>query len=137
MQQRLLIVDDRYSDDEVIALVGACDYLVAMRLHAFIFATIAGTPFGAIDCDDKVRDYMSMLGREDQLLSWRRSAIPNACEADEPCSPPIGHGPRPRAGDPDGRRRPIRPQPRRAPGPGRDACANGIPPRAPWTADGP
>ncbi len=67
-RERVFLVGDSYRDDEVIALMGACDYLLAMRLHALIFATIAGTPFGAIAYDDKIRAYMEMLGLQEFLL---------------------------------------------------------------------
>lgn len=76
LQQRVLIVDDAYSNAEMIALLAACQYLVAMRLHALIFATIAGTPFGALAYDDKIRAYMSMLGREEHLLDLREVIDP-------------------------------------------------------------
>ncbi len=71
-RERVFVVDDSYRDDEVIALMGACDYLLAMRLHALIFATIAGIPFGAVAYDDKIRAYMEMLGLEDFLLDMNR-----------------------------------------------------------------
>lgn len=73
---RVFLVDDGYRDDEVIALMGACEYLLAMRLHALIFATIAGTPFGAVAYDDKIRAYMEMLGRQDALLDMREVSDP-------------------------------------------------------------
>lgn len=67
-RRRFVVIDDSYLDDEVIALMGACDYLLGMRLHALIYASIAGTPFGAIACEDKLRQYMSMLGREEAMV---------------------------------------------------------------------
>jgi polysaccharide pyruvyl transferase WcaK-like protein len=76
MQQRVLIVDDRYDDGEMIALMAACQYLVAMRLHALIFASIAGTPFGALAYDDKIRAFMAMLGRQELLLGMDEVADP-------------------------------------------------------------
>ncbi len=81
MQQRVLIVDDRYDDSEMIALMAACQYLVAMRLHALIFASIAGTPFGALAYDDKIRAYMAMLGRQDVLLGMDEVADPERLQA--------------------------------------------------------
>jgi polysaccharide pyruvyl transferase WcaK-like protein len=70
-RERVFLVGDSYRDDEMIALMGACDYLLAMRLHALIFATIAGTPFGAIAYDDKIRAYMGMLGLQEFLLDMK------------------------------------------------------------------
>lgn len=70
-RERVFLVGESYRDDEVLALMGSCEYLIAMRLHALIFATIAGTPFGAIAYDDKIRAYMEMLGLQDFLLDMQ------------------------------------------------------------------
>ncbi len=75
-RERVFLVGDSYRDDEVIALMGACDYVLAMRLHALIFATIAGTPFGAIAYDDKIRTYMEMLGLQEFLLDIKSVSEP-------------------------------------------------------------
>ena len=76
MQGRLIVVDENYSLDELLALIGACDYLIGMRLHALIFATIAGVPFGAIAYDEKISAYMHMLGRDAFLLGLEEAADP-------------------------------------------------------------
>jgi len=81
LQQRVLIVDDGYDDAEVIALMAACRYLIAMRLHALIFATIAGTPCGALAYDDKIKAYMAMLGRQEHLLGMDEVADPGRLPA--------------------------------------------------------
>lgn len=80
LQQRVVLVDDGYRDDEVLALMGACDYLLAMRLHALIFATISGTPYGAVAYDDKIRAYMEMLGRQDYLLDMKDVTEPGSLQ---------------------------------------------------------
>lgn len=67
-RQRVRIIGDRYDDTEIIALLSACEFIVAMRLHALIFATLAGTPLGAVTYDHKVRAYMEMIGRSKYLL---------------------------------------------------------------------
>ncbi len=80
LQQRVVLVDDGYRDDEVLALMGACEYLLAMRLHALIFATISGTPFGAVAYDDKIRAYMEMLGRRDFMLDMKDVTEPGSLQ---------------------------------------------------------
>ncbi|MBM4116686.1 hypothetical protein FJ251_02950 [bacterium] len=81
LQKRVLIVDDGYDDEEMIALMAACRYVVAMRLHALIFATIAGTPFGALAYDEKINAYMTMLGRQGHLLGMDEVADPERLPA--------------------------------------------------------
>jgi polysaccharide pyruvyl transferase WcaK-like protein len=65
---RVLIIDDSYSYQDMLSLAGACDYVIGMRLRSLIFATIAGTPFGAIRYDEKIAAYMEMIARSDRLL---------------------------------------------------------------------
>ncbi len=80
MAQRVLIIGDNYSIEESIALMGACEYLIGMRLHSLIFASIAGTPFAGVAYDDKVIAYMRMLGRERFLLEMSDVADPDKLE---------------------------------------------------------
>ncbi|MCP4550009.1 MAG: hypothetical protein GY835_26420 [bacterium] len=75
--RRVVIVDDKYSIAELINLIAACDYMIGMRLHSLIFATIAGTPFGAVAYDAKINAYMRMVGREDYMLSMQDVSDPD------------------------------------------------------------
>ncbi|MBN2171836.1 MAG: polysaccharide pyruvyl transferase family protein [Candidatus Krumholzibacteriota bacterium] len=77
LQERVLVLDDRYSNAEMIALMGACRYLIGMRLHALIFATIAGIPFGAVAYDEKITAYMDMVGRREYLLDLSEVTDPD------------------------------------------------------------
>lgn len=81
LQARVLVLDDRYSNAEMIALMGACRYLIGMRLHSLIFATIAGIPFGAVAYDEKITAYMDMVGRRDHLLDMTDVADPDRIQA--------------------------------------------------------
>ena len=47
---------------EVLALVASCDLVIAMRLHALIFATLCSVPPVAISYDPKVDGLMEQLG---------------------------------------------------------------------------
>lgn len=44
------------------ALLGACDAVVATRLHGLVLAAVAGTPAVALDYDPKVRAFAEELG---------------------------------------------------------------------------
>src|SRR5439155_13448131 len=48
---------------EVLGLVGSMDALVAMRLHALIFAAAGGVPMVALSYDPKVTQLMEGLGQ--------------------------------------------------------------------------
>jgi len=47
---------------EILALIGRCDLVVAMRLHALIFAAICRVPMVAVSYDPKVDGLMESLG---------------------------------------------------------------------------
>jgi polysaccharide pyruvyl transferase CsaB len=53
------------------AAMAACahaDVVVAMRLHALVFAALAGTPVVGLSYDPKVTAMMDMLGQRDRLM---------------------------------------------------------------------
>ena len=50
---------------EVAAMIGCCDLVVGMRLHALVLGVLTGTPGIAITCEPKVRAFMAELGRPD------------------------------------------------------------------------
>jgi len=66
--RRVVLLGDDLSAANYIDLIGRCHYLIGMRLHSLIFATLAGTPFGALPYDLKIEAYMEMLGRGDYLV---------------------------------------------------------------------
>jgi polysaccharide pyruvyl transferase WcaK-like protein len=56
------IIRPRLTAREVLAFVGSCDLVVAMRLHALIFAAICRRPMVAVSYDPKVVGLMGELG---------------------------------------------------------------------------
>ena len=58
----LKIVEETLSPAEIMALMAEMDMVLAMRLHALIFATAAGTAPVAISYDPKVDSYMEQIG---------------------------------------------------------------------------
>ncbi|MBC8366233.1 polysaccharide pyruvyl transferase family protein [bacterium] len=80
MQKRMLILDDSTSSEDFMALVSICDFLIGMRLHALIMATLAGVPFGALTYDHKVEAYMAMIGRQEYLVDRTRFSDPSALD---------------------------------------------------------
>ncbi len=50
-----------YSPGEMIDILSSFDCLIAMRMHALIFAALAGIPFVAISRVDKVDNFMRMF----------------------------------------------------------------------------
>lgn len=56
---------------ELLALIAGCDLLIGMRLHALIFAALAGVPLVGISYDPKVDGLMEQLGMEAAASSRR------------------------------------------------------------------
>ncbi len=56
------IIDDDLSPAEMIALFERFDLVLAMRLHALIFAAIAGVPMLGIGYDPKINAYLAQIG---------------------------------------------------------------------------
>lgn len=63
-RDRTHILQGNYTPAEKAALIGQCNFLLAMRLHALIFAAHAGVPFLAMAYDEKVRQVGRGTGRE-------------------------------------------------------------------------
>ena len=56
---------------ELLALIAGCNLLIGMRLHALVFAALAGVPLVAISYDPKVDGLMEQLGMEAAASSKR------------------------------------------------------------------
>jgi L-malate glycosyltransferase len=57
------IVSGKYSIPAVIGIIRKTDILIGMRLHALIFATNTGTPFIAIEYEQKVRCFVDSINQ--------------------------------------------------------------------------
>ena len=57
-----IVAEGRLRAAETAALVAGCDAVVAMRLHAAVFAVAAGVPAAAIVYDPKVRSFVEDAG---------------------------------------------------------------------------
>lgn len=56
---------------QVVGVLGRCQLLVGMRLHAHVFASLHGVPSVALAYLPKVRSFMQALGREGACLDVR------------------------------------------------------------------
>lgn len=69
-------IEKRHHPSELIGMYGLCDVALTVRLHAAVFAAIAGTPVVAIEYLPKVRGFMEFLGAEDLLVPVDRIDVP-------------------------------------------------------------
>lgn len=65
------LLTGNYTPQELLAVVGKMSTVVAMRLHALIFAARMTVPAFALSYDPKVESLMALLGLEDCVESWR------------------------------------------------------------------
>ncbi|MFW5981977.1 MAG: polysaccharide pyruvyl transferase CsaB [Halanaerobiaceae bacterium] len=86
-QGEVLLESNRYTPEELIALIKKADLLLGVRLHSVIFAALANVPFLAIEYDPKVRAFLEMISlnsgvdieelNEDKLLRISKSIWDN------------------------------------------------------------
>lgn len=70
--ERFVIIDGMFSPEEMKALLGTVDLLISMRLHTLLMASEFGTPMVAFDYAPKVRSFMSMIGRQEHIVSMEK-----------------------------------------------------------------
>jgi polysaccharide pyruvyl transferase CsaB len=66
------VLHGQYQPEVMVALIGQMQMVVAMRLHAAIFAAGQGVPPLAITYAQKVRGFMQSIGMEQQSISIER-----------------------------------------------------------------
>lgn len=64
MNQEPVIVDEHLTSQEHLALIDRMQLVIAMRLHALIFAANRGIPFAGISYDPKVASFLKSFGLE-------------------------------------------------------------------------
>ncbi len=63
MEKKSYILKSQYTPEEVLGIIGALDILVAMRLHALIFAGIKEVPMIGLEYDPKVDAFLKMVSQ--------------------------------------------------------------------------
>ena len=58
------VLEDEYTTAEFLSLVGNMDLMLAIRLHALIFAGVMGVPMIGISYDPKIDRFLSSIGEE-------------------------------------------------------------------------
>jgi len=61
------VLEETFEPEEMIALFGEFDLVIAMRLHALIFAAIAGVPMVGLGYDPKINAFLSQIGMQQAL----------------------------------------------------------------------
>ncbi len=62
MQIKSYVLTNTYNAREIVGVVGACDMLIAMRLHAMIYASESGVPAIGLSYDPKVSSFVKYIG---------------------------------------------------------------------------
>lgn len=63
-RQSVILLQQPYSTEEFLSLIGNFDLLIGMRLHALIFAAVMETPFLAVSYDPKVDSFVKAIGAQ-------------------------------------------------------------------------
>lgn len=61
-QKKSIVLDEEYTTGELLSLVGNCDMLIGIRLHALIFAAVMHVPMVGISYDPKIDRFLESLG---------------------------------------------------------------------------
>ena len=60
--QGAVVLEDEYTTNELLSLVGNFDMLIGIRLHALIFAAVMHVPMVGISYDPKIERFLETLG---------------------------------------------------------------------------
>ena len=63
-QKDVFLLNERYNTEEFLSIIGNCDLLIGMRLHALVFAAVMQTPILAISYDPKVDSFVNAIGEK-------------------------------------------------------------------------
>lgn len=82
MEEKAILLADEYTTAEFLSLVGNMDLMIAIRLHALIFASVMGIPMVGVSYDPKVERFLATIGEESvgSLESVDAEAIFGAAE---------------------------------------------------------
>lgn len=61
MQEESHVLRAKYTPEEILGIVGRCDVMLSMRLHALIFAAVMNVPMAGIIYDPKIEYYLKEL----------------------------------------------------------------------------
>lgn len=61
---RIFFLNDDYSIEELMSIIGNMDVLLGMRLHALIFSALMHVPFLGISYDPKIDNFLALIGQK-------------------------------------------------------------------------
>lgn len=86
MKSQSYCLEDEYGVDEVMDVVGRCELLIGMRLHALIYAAASGVPVVGLAYDPKVTGFMEYIG-QDRICGIKNLDVKALCgHIDDICS---------------------------------------------------
>lgn len=64
MKSPVTVLDEEFTTQEILSLVGCMDVLIGVRLHALIFAGVMGVPMLGISYDPKIGRFLNSIGEQ-------------------------------------------------------------------------
>ena len=74
------LMEKYYHPTIMMAILGEMDFCILVRLHAVILAFKMGIPFFAISYDDKVSEFVKLVGQEDMMINLADFNLSNVRE---------------------------------------------------------
>ena len=58
------VIEEQYSPQQILGLIGKLHLLIGMRLHSLVFAAIANVPMIGIEYEDKVKSFLKLVNQK-------------------------------------------------------------------------
>ena len=63
METNAKVIEEQYTPQEILGLIGKLHLLIGMRLHSLVFAAIANVPMIGLEYEDKIKSFLKLVNQ--------------------------------------------------------------------------